>query len=77
MFEHIKIKDVIQTCDSPFIITLNDKFQLIGDEARAMGQYCQEGMKARVQYHMSNSDFIVEKILFPELVKGVQINTYI
>ena len=77
MYEHIKIENVIQTCDSPFIITLNNKFQLIGDEARAMGQYCQKGMKARVQYHMSNADFIVEKIRFPELFKGVQISTYI
>jgi len=77
MFEIIKIEDVVQTCDSPCIITLNNKFHLIGDEARAMGHYCQKGMEARVKYHMSNQDFIVERIRFPKLIKGVKLDTYI
>lgn len=78
MQEIIKIESCMQISESPFILTLNNKFQFIGDEARALEHFCQEGAEARIQFHMSNKDFIVENIRFPEgAQKGNNINIYI
>ena len=77
MQEIIKIESCTQISESPFILTLNNKFQFIGDEARALEHFCQEGSEARIEYHMSNKDFIVEHIRFSEEAqKGTQINIY-
>ena len=78
MYEIIKIEDVTKTCDSPFIITLNDKFQFIGDEARAMEHHCRKGMTAKLKYHMCNESFIVERMYIPEMTDiGSNLNIYI
>lgn len=75
MQENIKIESCIRIGESPFILTLNNKFQFVGDKARALENFCKKGMKAQVNFHMCNNDFLVDDILFPkEYQKGTQLN---
>ena len=75
MEQFLTIKTVVKQSESPFILTLNDRFQLIGDKARALEGYIQKGMDIAVTGYTRGDDFLIERMTFNELQKGVQINS--
>lgn len=76
MEQFLTIQKVVKKSESPFILTLNDRFQLIGDQARALEGYMQKGMDVAVVGYTRGDDFLIERMTFNELKKGVQINRY-
>lgn len=77
MIEHFKIETIVKKSDSPFILTFNDKFQLIGDRGRALEGYVRKGMRVQAEGHLHRDDFLIEELLFLDGVqKGNQLNIY-
>ena len=75
MVQQFKIKRIVKKSDSPFIITLNDHYQLIGNKARILEKYIKRGMNAKVSGYMHGNDFLIEVLDFPDgVVKGAQID---
>lgn len=78
MTRRFKISHINKRSESPFILTLNNNNHLIGDRARALESYMQEGMNVSVDGYFRNTDFLIEKIDFLDGVKkGAQIDTII
>jgi isopenicillin N synthase-like dioxygenase len=77
MIEQFRISKIVKKSESPFILTFNDKFQLIGDKGRALEGYVEKGMRIQAEGHMNKGDFLIEGIHFPDgVVLGRQSNVY-
>ena len=77
MVRRFRIKTIVKKSESPFILTLNDNNQLIGDRGRALEGYIKKGMLVKAEGFTRGDDLLIENILFPEGVqKGVQLNMY-
>lgn len=78
MIKQFRIETIVKKSDSPFILTFNEKFQLIGDRGRALEGYVRKGMRVQATGHLHQNDFLIEEILFPDGVqKGNQLNVYL
>jgi hypothetical protein len=75
MVRTFKITNIVKTCESPFILALNDTNFLIGNKARALQNYVQEGMNVSASGYLRDSDFLIETLNFLDGVKkGAQID---
>jgi hypothetical protein len=78
MTRRFRIAQIVKRSESPFILTLNNNNHLIGDRARALEGYMQEGMNVSVSGYFRDADFLIENIDFLDGVKkGVQVDTII
>jgi len=75
MIRNFKIKKIVKKSDSPFILTINNTNQLIGDKARALEGYMMEGMNIKIEGHTHGKDFLIEQLNFTDGVqKGAQLD---
>lgn len=84
MFQGLKIENVELFTESPYIISINGNFQLIGHEARAFSVYLfsdkviGETVTVRGDYR-TDGNFIIKKMIIPKYLrdqlKGTLINT--
>ncbi len=78
MEQFFTIETVVKQSNSPCIITLNGRFQLIGDNARALEEYMRPGMKCAAVGYTRGKDFLIERLTFTDgVVKGLQVNRYV
>jgi hypothetical protein len=78
MLKTFKIEKVVKTEEEsgPFILTINDNNQLIGDMARAYQGYMKIGKEISTKGHYIGEDFIIETINHTGKIVGSQIDAY-
>jgi hypothetical protein len=79
MLREFKIKKVVKTEEKsgPFILTINDNNQMIGDMARALVGYIKIGLEVTAKGHYIGEDFIIETLRPKCRMRGSQVDTYV
>jgi hypothetical protein len=78
MLKTFKIEKVVKTEEEsgPFILTINENKQMIGDMARALQGYIKVGLDVSAKGHYIGKDFIIETLRPNCRMRGSQIDTY-
>jgi hypothetical protein len=78
MLRTFEIKKIVKTEEEvgPFILTINDNNQLIGDLARSLQNYMRLGKDISVNGHYIGKDFIIETINHTGNKIGSQLDFY-